>query len=62
MSGLRGLPHPQQIQLLLFFLLVGSDKVEHSKFASNKSELSENVDCDAVPSAISQSTGTEASN
>lgn len=51
MSGLQGLPHPQQILLLLFFLLAGSDRLERSKFASSKSELLENVDCNAVPSA-----------
>lgn len=51
MSGLQGLPHPPQILLLLCFLLVGSDRVEHSKFVSSKSELFENVDCNAAPSA-----------
>lgn len=37
--------------VVVFPRLAGSDGVEHSKFSSSKSELFENVDCHAVPSA-----------
>lgn len=48
MSGLQGISHSQQIQLL-FLRLTGSDRAARSKFASRKSVHFHSVDLNAKP-------------